>query len=80
MKQTQLVQQPLHIRRFHQRMIMIRQHAPRERLARMSGENGEQVVGKIVHALWAFTYEMMMFVASRRDKKTHMTEVRTVRR
>ena len=50
---SQFPQQTQDVRRFDQRVIMIRQHALREGLAGVGGEHGQQVAREIVHATGA---------------------------
>src|SRR5206468_11887977 len=55
MQQSQVAQQGFYVRRFHQRVIMIRQHAPSKRLAHVCREHSQQVARKNIHALRAVT-------------------------
>src|SRR5208337_4568452 len=79
MQLSQFLQQRFYIRRFNERVIMIGQHAPRERLIGVGGEHGQQVAGKSVHALQAVADVMMVLVTHRRDEKAQVAEVWPVR-
>src|SRR6266566_8510609 len=80
MQQTQLMQQSFYVRHFHQRMIMIRQHAPRKGVARARREHSQQVARKIIHSLRAVPEMRMMLEARCRDEKSQMPKVGPVRR
>jgi len=79
-KPAQFAQQTGNIRRFHQRMVMIRQHAPRERLAGVRGKHGQPFAREGVHALRAATDVRLVLEAGGGDVKTQVTEVGTMRR
>jgi hypothetical protein len=80
MKQSQLIQQKLYVLRFNERVIMIRQYAPRERVPGLRAEQREQLAAKIIHPLRRLANVIMMLVTRGRDKKTQMAEVGPVRR
>jgi hypothetical protein len=64
------MQQSFYVRRFYERMIMIRQHAPRKRLTCARRKYSQQITRKIVNALWAVTDVRTMLETRRRDEKT----------
>jgi hypothetical protein len=53
---------------------MIRQHAPRKRLACVRRKYSQQITRKIINALWAVADVMTMLETRRRDEKTQMPE------
>jgi hypothetical protein len=80
MQSSKLVQQEFYVRRLNERVVVVRQDAPSVRLARMLGEYCQQIAGEIVHALQTVADVMVIFVTGRRNQKTQMPEVGTVRR
>jgi len=80
MQQSQQTQQSFYVRRFNQRVIMIRQHAPRKSLAGVRREHSQQVARKIIHALRAVANVIAMLKTRRGDEKTQMPEIGPVRR
>jgi predicted nucleic acid binding AN1-type Zn finger protein len=60
-------------------VIMIRQYAPRKRLARVRRDHSQQIARKIVQALRAVSDVMTMLKTRRRDEKTQMPEVGPMR-
>jgi len=80
MQQSQLTQQNFYVGSFYQRVIMIRQHAPRKCVACVRGEYGKQIAREIIHALWAVTDVMAMLETRGRNEKSQMPKVGPVRR
>jgi hypothetical protein len=74
------VQQTFYVRRFDQRVIMIREHAPRKRFARVRLKHGQQVARKMIHTFRAVADVMIMFKTRRRNEKPQMPEVWPMRR
>ena len=79
-KFSKLAQQAKDVRRFHLGVIVVGQHAPRKRLARVGGEDGQQIARKGVHAFRVVTDEGPVLETRCRDVETPVAEVRAMRR
>ena len=80
MKPPQLIDQTFDVCRLNKRVVVIRQYTPREGLVHVRCQHREQVADKIVNTWQAVTNAMTVFITSRRNQKSQMSKVRTMRR